>query len=88
MSLPLPRWLRNLPPENRPFARRRFLMRIAMLYASEEGHAIAMATRIGLAPKSLSAYTRPGTTKNITAEMARQIEEITHGVVPASKLRV
>ena len=88
MSLPIPRWLSSLPREKQHLARRRFLLRIAALYASEEGHATVLAEQIGLSPKSLGPFMVVDSPKAVSTRTAQAIQDVTGGVVRASQLSV
>jgi hypothetical protein len=86
MTLPQPRWLARLPAADRPYARRRFLLRIAALYASEAGHATMLARQIGLATNSLGPFMVRRPVKRVPPGMARKIEKATAKVVLADDL--
>ena len=86
MSLPLPAWLDKVPEHRREAERKRFLMRIAALYASREGTQASLSAKLGLHAKTLVTFTVPSSTKKISPAMAHNIAVLTDGVIRAYDL--
>lgn len=86
MTLPAPAWLKTIPADRRRAERARFFLRLAALYATPAGHMTELAAKIGLHPKSLGAYARPGAAWAIPARVARTIEKATGDTVSRKEL--
>lgn len=65
--------------------RTRFLLRVAALHATEDGHLSSLSERLGLARGTLPNYAARG--EPVTPELAAEIEKLTQGVVRAFYLR-
>lgn len=87
MTAPTPHWLRDLPSAEQPYARRRYLMRLAALLVSQEGHVAHLSTAAGLSnPKSISIFMTLQQKRKMPRRMAERIEKATGGVVTAEAL--
>ena len=84
-SIPLPLWLSGRPDPNGR-ARRRFLLRLAALFATEEGTIEAMSRRIELAPESLGNWARDESPKKVSQRMAHRIAAACGNVVEPQDL--
>jgi len=85
-----PQWLRPPQPGDNPLGeegrkRTRFLLRVAALHATEDGHLSTLSTRCGLARGTLPNYAGRG--EPVTVDIAEDIEKLTQGVVLAHYLR-
>ena len=85
-----PQWLTPPQPDDNPLSaegrrRTRFLLRVAALHASEDGHLSALSELLGLARGTLPNYAARG--EPVTPEIAQEIERLTKGVVRAWFLR-
>lgn len=65
--------------------RTRFLLRVAALHASEDGHLSGLSEMLGLARGTIPNYAARG--EPVTVELAVEIEKLTSGVVLAHYLR-
>ena len=87
MTAPLPRWLQDVPPADRPYAKRRYLMRLAALLHSREGHTLQLARAVGLSnKKSLGVFMTLQKQRKMPRRMADAIEKATDGIVAADAL--
>ena len=86
MTLPLPAWLDKTPASRRNASRRRFLLKLAALYASERGHLTDLSTLLRLQPNTLATFSAKSSAKVVSPRIAHGIEKATNGVVPASSL--
>jgi hypothetical protein len=85
--IPLPKWLDDVPEGERSAARRRFLLRLAALYSSREGHYYALSVKAGLShPKSIGMYLAPQQKRRMNKKLAEGVEKATEGMVPAAML--
>ncbi len=84
-SFPLPFWLAVRPDPN-GLAKRRFLLRLAALFATEEGTVEALSRRIDLAPESLGNWSRIDSTKKVPERMANRIAAACGNVVEPKDL--
>ena len=82
---PMPHWLEEVPETDRAAALLRFRLRQAALYASPEGHMVALSKRIGLGRNALGEYTIGGRTQ-VPAKVAVKIEQATGGAVSRQDL--
>lgn len=72
-----PKWLKALPEAERSAARQRFLVRLAALYATEQGDLAHLATAVGRSKPTITVYsTREPTLKPIPWDVAIAMEEI------------
>lgn len=65
--------------------RTRFLLRVAALHATEDGHLSSLSELLGLARGTIPNYAGRG--EPVTPEIAQEIERLTNGVVLAFYLR-
>lgn len=65
--------------------RTRFLLRVAALHATEDGHLSSLSELLGLARGTIPNYAGRG--EPVTPEIAEQIEKLSGGVVLAFYLR-
>lgn len=72
MAVQLPAWLELVPLQRREHARTRFLLRIAALYATEDGTMTRLSALLGLHENTLTATA--GSRERISPELARSIE--------------
>jgi hypothetical protein len=86
MTLPSPKWLDKVPTKDRGAEYRRFLLRVAALYASREGHMTTLSEALGLQATSLSTFASPRGEKTISPRIAHGVEKLTQGLVPAAEL--
>lgn len=73
VKIELPIWFNDLPAEKQEDARRCYLLRLAALHYSEEGHLNRLSTGIGLSNGTLATYLSKG--QPLTAEIAIRLEE-------------
>jgi hypothetical protein len=73
LAIELPNWINDLPENRQTDARRCFLLRLAALHYSEDGHLKALSTGIGLAEGTLATYLSSG--QPLTAHLAIRLEE-------------
>lgn len=73
MAIELPKWIKELPLDRQTDAERCFLLRLAALHYSEQGHLKALSTGIGLADGTLATYLSSG--QPITAEISIRLED-------------
>lgn len=85
MSLPLPAWLNDVPAEIRPIERKKFLLRLAALYATPNGNLPALSAALGLNKNTLSIMAvRDG---RLSPDMTLAIEALVGGdKIPRSLL--
>lgn len=70
MDVRLPSWLGELPEDDRPTAKCRFLLRLAAVYFSPAGQLNVLSEALGLHRNSLSTY------DSIPADMAVKLEAL------------
>jgi hypothetical protein len=73
MSLPLPKWFINLPPDEQAKCRTKLLLKMAAIYANDEGSIPALSRACGMGPGVLSSYASENRT--LTPSLCLKIEE-------------
>lgn len=78
----LPHWLRDLPTGRETTRKRtRFLLRLAALYATEEGTLSALSTSCGRPEANLRTMAHHPSTHKIQPELARTLEKVSRSAL-------
>ncbi len=73
MAIPMPAWFEALPPEEQEKERKKFLLKIAALYASREGTVRELSNRLGYSSNTLGQFSSSG--KPLGALLCIEIEK-------------
>ena len=70
MPIPMPAWLDELPDDEKPAARAKFLLKVCALYATPEGKLLDLSTALGYSHRTLHQLTATKSPMNVNVAVA------------------